>query len=48
MDMASIVGFAQTLLIGVVLSMLTLLIITRILLKSLVGLKVTKLWAYGA
>ena len=44
----TIVGFAQTLLIGVVLSMFTMLIITRILLKSLVNLKVTKLWAYGA
>ena len=44
----TIVGFAQTLLIGVVLSMFTMLIITRILLKSLVNMKVTKLWAYGA
>ena len=44
----TIVGFAQTLLIGVILSMFTMLIITRILLKSLVNLKVTKPWAYGA
>ena len=44
----TIVGFAQTLLIGVVLSMFTMLVITRILLKSLVNLKITKLWAYGA
>lgn len=44
----TIVGFAQTLLIGVVLSMITMLIITRILLKSLANMKITKLWLYGA
>ncbi|MCL1807143.1 MAG: protein translocase subunit SecD [Oscillospiraceae bacterium] len=40
-------GFAQTLLIGVVISMFTALIITHMLLKQMAGLGVVKLWFYG-
>lgn len=42
----SIVGFAQTLFIGVILSMLVMLVLTRLLLKAAVGLKITNLKAY--
>lgn len=42
----SIVGFAQTLFIGVVLSMLVMLVLTKLLLKAAVGLKITNLKAY--
>ena len=40
-------GFAITLLIGVLLSMFTMLVITRILLRCLTDFKVTNLKAYG-
>ena len=40
-------GFAITLLIGVLLSMFTMLVITRILLRCLTDFKVTSLKAYG-
>ena len=42
----TILGFAVTLLIGVVLSMLVMLVMTRILLKTAVGLKLTNLKLY--
>ena len=44
----TILGFAVTLLIGVVLSMLVMLVLTRILLKTAVGLKITNLKLYCA
>ena len=44
----TILGFATTLLIGVVLSMFVMLILTRILLKAAVGLGLTKLKLYCA
>lgn len=44
----TIVGFAKTLLIGVVLSMVIMLIVTRILLKCAVDFKITNIKAYGA
>jgi protein-export membrane protein SecD len=40
-------GFAITLFVGVCISMLTSLLITKLLLNALVGLKVTSLKAYG-
>ena len=42
----SIVGFAQTLLVGVLVSFFTAIVVTRFLLKSLVGMRITKpeLW----
>ena len=43
----TIMGFAITLFIGVVLSMFTMLIITRVLLRCLADLHVTNLKAYG-
>ena len=42
----TILGFAVTLLIGVVLSMLVMLILTKVLLKAAVGLKITNLKLY--
>lgn len=42
----SIVGFAQTLFVGVILSMLVMLILTKLLLKAAVGLRITNLKAY--
>ena len=42
----TILGFATTLLIGVVLSMLVMLVMTKILLKTAVGLKITNLKLY--
>ena len=42
----TILGFAVTLLIGVVLSMFVMLVLTRILLKTAVGLKITNLKLY--
>lgn len=42
----TILGFATTLLIGVVLSMIVMLVLTRILLRCAVGLKLTKLKLY--
>ena len=42
----TILGFAATLLIGVVLSMLVMLILTKVLLKAAVGLKITNLKLY--
>lgn len=44
----TILGFAATLLIGVALSMLVMLILTKILLKTAVGLKITNLKLYCA
>lgn len=44
----TILSFAQTLLIGVVLSMVIMLFFTKLLLKTAVGLKITNLWAYCA
>lgn len=44
----TILSFAQTLLIGVVLSMIIMLVFTKLLLKTAVGLKITNLWAYCA
>lgn len=43
----TIVGFAITLGVGIVLSMFTALTVTRLLLNSLVGMKVTNLKLYG-
>ncbi len=43
----TIMGFAKTLLIGVILSMFTMLVITKILLKALVDLKFTDIRLYG-
>ncbi len=43
----TIMGFAKTLLIGVVISMFTMLVITRILLRALVDMKVTNIRLYG-
>lgn len=40
-------GFAVTLGVGIVLSMFTALTVTRLLLNSLVGMKVTNLKLYG-
>lgn len=42
----TILGFATTLLIGVALSMLVMLVMTKILLKTAVGLKITNLKLY--
>ena len=42
----TILGFATTLLIGVVLSMIVMLVLTRLLLKTAVGLKITNLKLY--
>ena len=44
----TILGFAATLLIGVALSMLVMLVLTRVLLKTAVGLKITNLKLYCA
>ena len=44
----TILGFAVTLLIGVALSMLVMLVMTRVLLKTAVGLKITNLKLYCA
>ena len=44
----TILGFAKTLLIGVALSMLVMLVLTKILLKTAVGLKITNLKLYCA
>ena len=44
----TILGFAATLLIGVALSMLVMLVMTKILLKTAVGLKITNLKLYCA
>ena len=43
----TILSFAKTLLIGVVLSMIIMLVFTKILLKIAVGLNITSLKAYG-
>jgi preprotein translocase subunit SecD len=43
----STVGFAKTLFIGVILSMLVMLIASRIMMKALVGLKATNPALYG-
>lgn len=43
----TIMGFAKTLLIGVILSMFTMLVITRMLLRALVNLKVTDIRLYS-
>ena len=42
----TILGFATTLLIGVVLSMIVMLVLTRLLLKTAVGLRITNLKLY--
>ena len=44
----TILGFATTLLIGVALSMLVMLVLTKVLLKTAVGLKITNLKLYCA
>jgi protein-export membrane protein SecD len=44
----TILGFAKTLLIGVILSMIVMLFVTKFLLKTFVGLKITNIKAYGA
>ena len=44
----TILGFAKTLMIGVILSMIVMLFVTRFLLKTFVGLKITNIKAYGA
>ncbi len=44
----TILSFAQTLLIGVVLSMIVMLVFTKLLLKTAVGLRITSLKAYCA
>ena len=44
----TILGFAKTLLIGVALSMFVMLVLTKILLKTAVGLKITNLKLYCA
>ena len=44
----TILGFAVTLLIGVALSMLVMLVLTKVLLKTAVGLKITNLKLYCA
>lgn len=44
----TIVGFAITLGLGIILSMFTALTVTRMLLNSLVGMKVTNIRLYGA
>ena len=41
-------GFAITLGLGIILSMFTALTVTRMLLNSLVGMKVTNIRLYGA
>lgn len=43
----TIMGFAKTLLIGVIVSMFTMLVITRILLRALVNMKITNIRLYG-
>ena len=42
----TILGFATTLLIGVVLSMIVMLVLTKVLLKTAIGLKLTNLKLY--
>ena len=42
----TIIGFAQTLLIGVILSMIVMLVVTRLLLHAAVGLKIRSPKAY--
>ena len=42
----TIIGFAQTLLIGVILSMIIMLVVTRLLLHAAVGLKIRSPKAY--
>jgi protein-export membrane protein SecD len=44
----NIVGFAKTLFIGVVLSMIVMLYVSRLMMKSLVGVKATNPALYGA
>ena len=44
---ATVQGFAITLFIGVILSMLTAIFLTRFLLKQIVGLNVKNIWLYG-
>ncbi len=44
----TILGFAKTLFIGVVLSMICMLIVPRLLLKSFAGMHITKISVYGA
>ena len=43
----SIAGFGKTLLIGVVVSMISAIFITKILLKQMIGLNIKNLWLYG-
>jgi len=43
----TIKGFGVTLLIGVVVSMISAIFVTKFLLKQLIGLKVKNLWLYG-
>jgi preprotein translocase subunit SecD len=43
----TIISFAKTLLIGVVLSMIIMLLVTKVLLRACVGLKIKNLRLYG-
>ena len=43
----TIKGFGVTLLIGVVVSMLSAIFVTKFLLKQMIGMKVKNLWLYG-
>lgn len=45
---STVQGFATTLFIGVILSMLTAITLTKFLLKQIVGLNVKNVWLYGA
>ena len=45
--MGTIKGFALTLGIGIIVSMFTAIVVTRLLLKQLVGMGVTSPWAFG-
>ena len=43
----SIAGFGTTLLIGVVVSMLSAIFLTKLLLKQMIGMNIKNLWLYG-
>lgn len=43
----SIAGFGKTLLIGVIVSMLTAIFLTKLLLKQMIGMNIKNLWLYG-
>ncbi len=48
MGTGTIISFAQTLFIGTILSMIIMLLLTRILMKTAIGLRITNAKAYGA